>query len=150
MPLKAVVNGVEKDAERMEATVGNAQKRVVRIEAWNGSAWKVAQSFAPPITLNVTPSSVSGTGDAISPILITSSTATATPTGGTAPYTYAWTKVSGDTMTVTNSTSASTAFRTSVGPGDVKTATYRCTVTDKNGLTAQDSVSITLTNTNGA
>lgn len=150
MPLKAVANGAEKAAERMEVTVGNAQKRVVRVEAWNGSAWKVAQSFAPPISLNVAPSSVFGEGNSAAIILITSSTATATPTGGTAPYTYAWTKVSGDTMTATNPTSASTAFRLGVGPGDVKTATYRCTVTDKNGLTAQDTVSITLTNTSGA
>lgn len=150
MPLKAVANGAEKAAERMEVTVGNAQKRVVRIEAWNGSAWKVAQSFAPPITLGVTPSSVFGTNNSTGIVLVTSSTATATPTGGTAPYTYAWTKVSGDTMTATSPTSASTAFRLGVGPGDVKTATYRCTVTDKNGLTAQDTVSITLTNTSGA
>ena len=150
MPLKAVANGAEKAAERMEVTVGNAQKRVVRVEAWNGSAWKVAQSFAPPITLNVAPFSVSGTGDSNGTIQITSGIATATPTGGTAPYTYAWTKVSGDTMTVTNSTSASTAFRASVGPGDSRSATYRCTVTDKNGLSAQDTVSITLTNTSGA
>ena len=150
MPLKAVASSAEKDVERMEVTVGGAQKRVVRLEAWNGSAWKVVQSFAPPISLNVAPSSVSGTGDSHAAILITSSTATATPTGGTAPYTYAWTKVSGDTLTVTNPTNASTAFRASIGPGDSRGATYRCTVTDKNGLTAQDTVSITLTNTSGA
>lgn len=150
MPLKVVVNGVQKDAEEMEVTAGNAQKRVVRVEAWNGSAWKLAQSFAPPISLNVSPSSVFGENNSSGVVLITSSTATATPTGGTAPYTYSWAKVSGDTMTVTASTSASTAFRLGVGPGDTKSATYRCTVTDKNGLTAQDSVSITLTNTSGA
>lgn len=150
MPLKAVVNGTETDAERMEVTIGNAQKRAVRVEAWNGSAWKVAQSFAPPISLNVAPSEVFGSGNSMSVILITSGVATATPTGGTAPYTYAWSFVGGDPMTVTSPTNASTTFRFGLGPSDARSATYRCTVTDKNGLTAQDTVSITLTNTSGA
>lgn len=150
MPLKVVVNGVEKDAERMEVTIGNARKRVVRLEAWNGSAWKAAQSFAPPISLNVAPSSVSGSGNSPSMVTVTSAIATATPTGGTAPYTYAWAKVSGDTLTVTAPTSASTSFRAGVLPGDVKFANYRCTVTDKNGLTADDDVEIMLFNMNEA
>lgn len=148
MPLKVVVGAAEKEAVRADIYVGTAKKRVTRIECYDGSAWKLVQSFAPPISLSVTPS-VSGTGNSTGVTLITSSTAYATPTGGTSPYTYAWTKVGGDTMTATNPTSASTAFRLGVGPGDSKSATYRCTVTDSLGQTASGTVNITLTNTSG-
>ena len=151
MPLKVVVGSVEKDAERAGVIVNNVEKRVARIEEYNGSAWKLVQSFAPPMSLSVTPSvtgAYNGTSGGI--ISITSTTATATPVGGTGPFTYAWTKVSGDTLTVTNPTNASTAFRASIGPGDSRFATYRCTVTDSLGLTAIGSTSITLFNNSGA
>lgn len=149
MPLKAVVGGAEKLAAKADIYISGAKKRVVRIDAWNGSAWKLVQSFAPPITLAVTPS-VSGAGSSFGTISITSGVATATPTGGTGPYTYAWTKVAGDTLTVTSPNSASTTFRAGIGPSDSRSATYRCTVTDKNGLTASGNVSIYLVNTSGA
>jgi hypothetical protein len=73
---------------------------------------------------------------------ITSSSVTVTPTGGTAAYTYAWTKVSGDTLTVNSPTSASTTFTASVTSS--KTAIYRCTVTDSLATTATADVTITL------
>jgi hypothetical protein len=73
---------------------------------------------------------------------ITSSSTTVTPTGGTAAYTYAWTKVSGDTLTVNSPTSASTTFSASVTSS--KTAIYRCTVTDSLATTATADVTITL------
>lgn len=70
----------------------------------------------------------SGTGTAIS------NSTTITPSGGTAPYTYAWTVVSynaGVSPTVNLPTAATTAFtQTSMGPGDYFVAVFRCTVTD--------------------
>lgn len=146
MPLKVIANGATKDAESAQVTVGNAQKRVVRIDAWNGSAWKLAQSFASPLSLTVSPSEVTGAESSLSPVLVTSGTAYATPAGGTAPYTYAWTKVSGDTLTVTSPSRAFTAFQATLSANDLSNAVYRCTVTDKNGLTAQDTVNVTLSN----
>lgn len=145
MPLKVVVNGAEKSAVRMEVTVGNAQKRAIRIEAWNGSAWKVAQSFAPAISLSVTPD-VFGASSEPTGGLITSEPATATPTGGSAPYTYGWAKISGDTMTVMSPTNATTTFRANVPAGATRSAVYRGTVTDNFGQTATADVSITLSN----
>jgi hypothetical protein len=81
---------------------------------------------------------------------ITSNSTTVTPNGGTSPYTYSWSKVSGDTLTVTSPTAATTTFSTSgLGEGNFVAATYRCTVTDSTtptALTATADVSITLEN----
>ena len=148
MPLKVIANGATKDAASAKAVVGNAQKRVTRIDAWNGSAWKVAQSFATSLTLSVTPTA-SGTGASSGVVTVSSSTATATPTGGVAPFTYAWTKTSGDTLTVNSPTNASTTFSAAVGPEEIKGATYLCTATDSLGSTATGSVNVIITN-NGA
>jgi hypothetical protein len=54
-------------------------------------------------------------------------TATMTPTGGTAPYTYSWSPSGGNAAT-----------STPIGPG-----TYFCTVTDANGCNSTQSFSIT-------
>ena len=70
------------------------------------------------------------TGSCIAAANITTDTVTISSTGGTgAGPTYSWAKVSGDTFTITASTSAATAFSASVNRGTAKTAVYRCTVT---------------------
>jgi hypothetical protein len=150
MPLKAIVNGVEKGAERMEVTVGNAQKRVVRVEAWNGSAWKVAQSFAPPISLSASPSSLNAVANSASVVAVVSDPTTAIVTGGTPPYTYLWAQTEGPAASIYSPTNATTRFAMALGPGSAESAQFRCTVTDKNGLTAQALVFATFSNTSGA
>jgi hypothetical protein len=85
------------------------------------------------------PATVTGAGFVLGPgnaVAITDTT-TATPTGGTSPYTYAWQYVSGDTATVTSASSAATTFSRSVfmSPGDPTvelSGVYRCQVTDNN------------------
>lgn len=149
MPLKAVVGGAEKLAAKADIYISGAKKRVVRIEAWNGSAWKLGQMFAPPMTLTVT-SAVSGTGNSSAAINITTGVAVATPNGGIGPYSYSWSKVSGSTVTVNAPANASTTFTAKVLPGDVVNALYRCTATDSLGQTASGNVSITITNISGA
>lgn len=77
---------------------------------------------------------------------VTSDSVTMTPTGGTAPYTHAWTLVSGSSAVLVDSpTSATTTFTGNVaknGPG--KSAVYRDTVTDALGATANATVSVFL------
>lgn len=61
------------------------------------------------------------------------SNATATAGGGTPPYSYAWTKVSGDaSVAISSGAALATVTLTSGGmlTGDYKTGTFRCTVTD--------------------
>lgn len=64
---------------------------------------------------------------------------TVSPVGGVAPYTYAWSLVSGDagTWVFSSGTSATTRVgRTAVGTGLSYSHTVKCTVTDANGNTA--------------
>ena len=64
----------------------------------------------------------------------TSSATVGTITGGTSPYSFLWQYVSGDTFSVTSSTSGSTTFFTNItitaGGEATKTGIYRCQVTD--------------------
>lgn len=67
----------------------------------------------------------------------TTASVTVTPTGGVSPYTYAWSLVSGDTLTVNSPTAATTTFSvTGLNSGDIASALYRCTVTDSTSGTA--------------
>jgi hypothetical protein len=74
----------------------------------------------------------------------TTSSKTCTATGGTPTYSYAWTRVSGNTaITADSSTSASTTFSISVG--ETVQAVWKCTVTDSAGSPAVvDSNNITI------
>lgn len=83
----------------------------------------------------------SGTGGGT----FTTPSRTVTAAGGTSPYTYAWAKVSGDTLTVTSPTSAATTFSGTPGVGNTLHAVYRCTVTDNVAATATVDVSVSLT-----
>lgn len=77
---------------------------------------------------------------------VTTEIVTAAPFGGTAPYTYAWTRVDvGGTWAILSPASISTAFRAdAVAPGTADTAQFKCTVTDARGL-AVDSIEINAT-----
>ena len=78
---------------------------------------------------------------------VTTDAATATPTGGTGPYTYAWAYVSGDAgLSANSSTSATTTWTGSITAlGQDKTAVWRCTVTDSLAATASSTVGVSIT-----
>lgn len=62
---------------------------------------------------------------------VTTNSVTVTPTGGTGPYTYAWTRVSGDSaVNVSNATNPTVSFNANVPRDGERSATWRCTVTD--------------------
>lgn len=62
---------------------------------------------------------------------------TATPTGGTGPYTYAWSQVSGDlSITIGSPTSATTQFSATITSSDYIVGTFVCQVTDSGALVA--------------
>ena len=98
--------------------------------------------------------SVSGANAVDATIAISTAACTVTPSGGTAPYSYAWTLVSDDTAgafgtwSATSPTTAITQFRASAVPPGIGlgTATFRCTVTDARGATATADVIAVLQN----
>jgi len=75
---------------------------------------------------------------------ITSDVITATVTGGTSPYTFAVTYVSGDSLTVNTPAAAASTFTTSLTKGTAKTGYYRFTATDAAAATANAITEITL------
>lgn len=145
MPLKAVVGGVEKDAARAEITINGVQKRVTRIEAWNGSAWKVVQAFVLPMSVSASPSGLITTERVQNLELCISYAVTAVPSGGLAPFTYAWTVLSG-TFTISTAALAKTTFRATLDYGQSTSGTARCTVTDSLGTQVTVDVSVLLAN----
>jgi hypothetical protein len=65
---------------------------------------------------------------------ITTAAATVTPSGGSAPYTYAWARHSGATaISADDPTLASSTFSAALSLGQRVDATFNCTVTDANG-----------------
>ncbi len=74
--------------------------------------------------------------DSLGAGLKTTDGTTVTPSGGVAPYTYAWTKKSGDTIAPDSAAAATTTFTATVTDQQIKSAVYTCTVTDSTGGTA--------------
>lgn len=100
---------------------------------------------AAPLAVNISPSSLSGTSSA--PGVVSSNTATATGSGGTAPYTYGWslTGTSGPSVTITSSENTAHVSATLSGGSPSSTGNLVCTVTDNFSLTASSSVPFALT-----
>jgi YD repeat-containing protein len=73
-----------------------------------------------------------------------------TGSGGSGGYTYAWQWVSGDTQTSVNSPSSSTTeWSRSMTVNGSFNSLWRCLVTDSNGNTGQNNVSVTFVRQNG-
>ena len=131
------VAGAWKPVVSAQVFVAGAWKAVATVQAYQG-AWKDAGSYAPPMT--VTAPDVSGyTSNAT----IRTNPTTATPAGGTGPYTYSWVKLSGQ-GTADTPTSATTTFTVAGAfAGYSDTGVYQVTVTDARATTAQATITAT-------
>lgn len=91
------------------------------------------------ITAVASPDMASGSISQPFPDNVTTTSTTATPTGGIAPYTYSWTIVdvtTGDWAIDSPATASTTFSSFFVAPGSNALATFQCTVTDAIGSTA--------------
>lgn len=69
----------------------------------------------------------------------TTNSVTITASGGTQPYTYAWSKVSGDTLTISSATSATVNWTASGTAPQTLSAVWNCVITDAAGRTVTSS-----------
>lgn len=138
MPIN--ISGTWRDTKAWWVKVSGTWREGSGVFVKVSGTWR-EEAFTAPLTATLAPSNVSGF--AFSPGPATTGNCTTTPIGGVEPYSYLWQKVSGDTITVNNPTSAVTKF-TSFGPAD--SSVYRCRVTDNNSTEVfTNNVSITLT-----
>jgi hypothetical protein len=74
---------------------------------------------------------------------VTGST-TATVTGGTSPFTFAWTRLSGDFPNISSLSVQNPTFSATVFDGATNSSTWRVTVTDANSNTATANITVDL------
>lgn len=134
---------------------GSAWVDLTVAKRWNGSAWvDIAFSGGGGGGLSATVNDGTVFGEVVdigpAPAVVNvvstlPSTVTVTPSGGTGPYTYSWSHVSGDSaVQVSSPTAATTQFNANVGKNQTKAAVKRCTVQDSLGATASVDVSVSL------
>lgn len=124
------------EVKRLRAFHAGALRLIRSLRVMDSGTLRLVGSFIAPLSVSVAPETVSGRATSG---LATTNTATATPSGGQAPYSYAWSLVSNSglgTPVPTNSTGATTAFRGSVN----SEAVFRVTVTDALGSQAEATV----------
>jgi hypothetical protein len=156
MPLQIRYGGTWRDPSGCRIYKGGAWRNIVQVKVYSGGAWRDVANFTAPgsgdtpgsgggssgsLTLSISPSP-SEAASFSSPV--TSGNTTATPSGGLAPYTYSWVKLSGDTIVANSPTSAVTTFTGNVPPDATRSAIFRCTCTDSLGATATADVTATL------
>lgn len=114
--------------------LNSTPRKVTRGQAFINGAWRNLVSFASPLSLYISPDSISGSVTANSLQTVYSDAATAVVAGGVAPFSYAWSVLSGGAA-LTSPASAITSVSKTLGVNSSATGTIRCTCTDAVGAT---------------
>jgi hypothetical protein len=94
----------------------------------------------PPVTVAKSPSSVTVNGSAAGTL---SGTVNVTASGGTAPDSYSWTRVSGTRTNLTAGGTTSATFSATLTQAEVVSESWKVTVTDAVGGTGETTVPVT-------
>ena len=149
MTLSVKVGGAWKTVNNIWVRKGGVWKGVSKLSVRTGGAWKLAHDDSgsvPPdvaggFNAHLNKSSVSGSVPGIG--VVTTDSVTAVVDEGTAPYTYAWSKVSGSTFNIGSPAAATTNFNiNTTTPDTTLTAIYKCTVTDNVGRTMDLNINV--------
>jgi hypothetical protein len=130
-----------KDITQMYVGTAGGNKEVT--EGWTGTASGNKQFYSslPPLSADASPDSqvwlVEDGPDIAKPHpdpdwFVYSATVDASPTGGQAPYSFAWEQLSGNSTTIFDASASSTSVSNLEGGP----CTYRCIVTDNLGTVA--------------
>jgi len=104
----------------------------------------ITQTAGPNLVLTADNASVFGTTN--NGNSATSGSVSASASGGTSPYTYSWTFVSGDSgITIGSASGSMTTFSGTPGTNNSLTASFKCTVTDDASDSTSVNVTVTLT-----
>lgn len=148
--------GVTRTVAAMHVRVGGTTRAVAR--AWLRDNGALKQFFASmdsqsggstnsPSGITVSPTGATGFANSAGTTMARSNTVTVTVTGGVAPYTFAWTYVSGDVVTCNAPTAAATTFSATLSASESRYAEWKCRVTDAAGVVADSAtVPVTLQN----
>jgi hypothetical protein len=155
MAIKVRFGGVWQTITGGQVFSGGAWRSLVAVQVYSGGAWRQVGNFTPPgtggggggaLSLSLSTTAIGGRAGTGATAMTTSNSATVTPSGGLAPYSYAWSVVSSDgqaTYTIDSSTlSTTTATATSLG-GPLPSScgcTIHCVVTDSLGATATSDI----------
>jgi hypothetical protein len=130
-------SGVERTIQRVRGIDPTGVERIL----WSGFSGLVTPTEG-----------VSGTDDVAGLADITTGTATVNLAGGTAPFTYAWEEIDNDPYfdwTINSPTAAASTFTCAdVPPGSLVRTTFRCTITDDDGIECTALVEAEVRNTN--
>lgn len=137
--------GAWRQINRGEIYVGGQWRRLTRGEMYVGGQWRTIFSFIPAMSVSL-PSSIEASAGVGGPVVITTSSVTATPTGGQPGYSYSWAMVSGSGITITSPSFATTQFSSLVPAATTRSGVARVTVTDSRGTSASADISVTLYN----
>lgn len=91
--------------------------------------------------VSISPKLAGATG---SPGSLTSGNVSCSVQNGVEPISYLWEKVSGDDIAVSSTTSATVKFSATGSEGQRKTAVFKCTATDSDGVPNVDSDTVSV------
>jgi hypothetical protein len=127
---------------------GSSWRSLKAIQVFANGAWRVVANFTPPggggggggaLSLAVSPNPCQGTGFSST---VTTPNCTVTPSGGQAPFTYAWTTQTGLFQINSPSSSKTTFTRNAVPLNGEIDVVAKCVVTDSLNVSSSITVNV--------